>query len=131
MPKYEMRITMRAKPTPRPRVNRYGVAYYPAKYTKYKRELENAFEGKNIKLKTKDKPLALQIFCWYKRAKGSKLLYPVGDADNIIKGVMDSMKCIIGDDKRVVVLFFGKKYCEPNKGDIDQDVIDIIIEEDE
>jgi Holliday junction resolvase RusA-like endonuclease len=114
---------MRAKPTPRPRVTRYGFAYYPKEYAKYQRDLSNAFKKSGVKIKKPDTAIALQIMFWFKKPKKSKSLFIRGDLDNFIKGVMDQLKCIIGDDKRVIGIIASKKYAE-------NDCIDIIIEED-
>ena len=110
MQKYEIIIGARAIPTPRPRVTSRGITYYPKRYSDYLRRMRLEIKKHNIPKIGMDKMVTLYAHFVFKRAKGSKIQIPVGDIDNLSKGLMDSMDVIFDNDRCVCSLIASKSF---------------------
>lgn len=82
-------LAVHAKPTPRPRVTKTGHAYLPGDYAKYagevQRQLALLHGGPPM-----SGPLVVRVHVQKERPKKTVLSAPLGDVDNLAKGVLDA-----------------------------------------
>lgn len=80
-------IEISPKPAPRPRVNQYGVVYMPKDYKEYVAEIQHQ-ANKYLLNYCSDELLNLEVTF---RKNVSPRIKRFGDADNLLKGVMDAL----------------------------------------
>lgn len=107
-------IVLRVPPVPasRPRVSRWGT-YYGKRYTKWQQAAAEALRGLRWHQGPEacDFHVAVHSVC-HKPPTG-RLLRPVGDVDNYIKGPLDAItkaELIWLDDKQIITLQGTKRY---------------------
>lgn len=102
------------QPAPRPRVTRGGIAYYPATYRAFQKELEQALPPA---AETFEGELVVEVECVCKPIGKSKFTTPMGDCDNLAKGPLDALtkRGYYGDDRQIVSLLTKKRF--PRKGE--------------
>lgn len=89
-----MKIVLWVDPTPasRPRVSRKGFAYYGKTYERYRREAKAALGAvKKPKGCPLSGPLKVRIAFYCRSPKKPSNTWPVGDIDNHIKSILDSL----------------------------------------
>jgi len=117
----ELVVVVNPKPCTRPRFNRNsGRAYHDSKYITYRRDLELALREVWTKAPL-DVPCRVEILCFGRRPKTTKLPFPKPDVDNYAKGVLDAMqgqkdaaKIILEDDWIVKRLEVEKFWAAPD-----------------
>jgi len=115
-------VPLKPMPAPRPRVTRSGIAYMPAAYKAWKRDFVRCVP---YQLKTQyEGAVSVFIDCmtsvpksYSKREREAALrgqAWPVGDPDNLAKGVLDAMTeaGVWKDDRQVVLLTVRKRYAD-------------------
>jgi len=93
----KVRIPIRPMASPRPRLGRNGV-HMPKKYMQHKKDLQAYYVGLP---RFTNEELKMDITFAFKRSKSynkNKYAFPVGDVDNLIKTVWDSMNGILFED---------------------------------
>lgn len=81
-------------PCPRPRIalrGRFPCAYYPAVYTKWKKEAVEFLANSMPALGPFSGPLQLRAVFHVERPRTSKLDHPKPDIDNYLKSLMDAI----------------------------------------
>lgn len=106
-------------PCPRPKVSRYGGAYYPAKYSRWKaaaaKLLPACLFNAGI-VRELAGPLIVSLVLRVTRPKASKLTHPKPDVDNYAKSVMDACNGLAWeDDSQVVRLEVSKEWAPPGE----------------
>lgn len=106
------RVVFNIDPVPaaRPRVGKFGT-YYPKKYANFRKEFEAMIEAADLpKPSVLPVPVYLEFVC--KSPAKPANPYPMGDTDNYIKSVLDSMqgRAIFEDDKQVTLVTGFKRY---------------------
>jgi Holliday junction resolvase RusA-like endonuclease len=89
-----MKIVLWVDPTPasRPRVSRKGFAYYGKTYERYRREAKAALGAvKKPKGCPLSGPLKVKIAFYCRSPKKPSNTWPIGDIDNHIKSILDSL----------------------------------------
>lgn len=105
----ELVIPITPLPAPRPRLTKWGTAYYPATYVAFMKELAALLPPKAEPL-TGD--LMVEVECVCKPIAKSKFTTPAGDCDNLAKGPMDALTKAgyYGDDRQIVDLHVTKRF---------------------
>jgi Holliday junction resolvase RusA-like endonuclease len=114
----EFMVAMNPMPCPRPRLSKWGV-YYPAKYTKWRKEMVKAAAHARGKQRHAGaaRELVVEIECHVDPPKKSKLLYPKPDVDNYAKAVLDGCNGILwADDSQIVALSVSKQWSDVRGG---------------
>lgn len=112
------RVETKPVPAPRPRVTRYGGAYYTREYMEFVNACQKAFsEARDIHNGSEgalEGALCAFVDVAAARPKSSKLSAPRGDADNHAKGVLDAAtKCgVWRDDTQIECLAVTKRWTE-------------------
>jgi len=106
-------------PCPRPRVTRKGWAYFPKKYSGWKRDADSLI-SETMKSFGFSQPLAGELevnACFYaRRPKTTKLPFPKPDIDNYLKALLDAGNGIAwADDSQVSVVRASKVWAQPNE----------------
>lgn len=97
------------QPAPRPRVSKFG-AYMPASYKAYQKQIVAGLP------KLTAPPLAGELFveieCVCKPIGKSKFTTPMGDVDNLAKGVLDTLtdEGWWQDDRQIVRMHISKRF---------------------
>ena len=103
-------VPVQPKPTPRPRVSKFG-AYYPADYKAYVKRLLAAIPPAAFPLMGE---LLIEIECVCPTIQKSKFTTPAGDVDNLAKGLLDvlTQQGYYGDDRQIVDCHITKRFPE-------------------
>lgn len=131
-PLLRYRIDVEPLPTPRPRVPKFGSAYYPPRYEEYRAEVQKQLARQIADQATKDARAAglldgrlavvIEVAC--ARPRTGKLADPRGDVDNYAKGPLDACTKVglWRDDAQVAALGVTKRYAQgPAKRDAQRD----------
>ena len=110
------KLDIKLMPAPRPRLGT-NCTYNPANYTEQKKYIQNKIRA--FKKWESDVSLSVDLLVVHKTPKNGlkrrKHPFPIGDADNMLKGLLDAMNGIIYvDDTQVTEAKVKKMY-----GDID------------
>lgn len=102
---------------PRPRVTSRGFVYYPAKYTEFKRKLEQELTKLNIEPMPEGVPLSLQVRFTMPKPKRGKYIgyhYKKPDLDNLVKSLCDGLEGagVLKNDSQIAHIEAYKSYCE-------------------
>lgn len=102
-------------PAPRPRMSKFGSAYFPATYTAHKKEIAAALPPVAPPPLTGELQVVLEFVC--KPIAKSKFTTPSGDCDNLAKPILDvlTQQGWYGDDRQIVDLSITKRF--PIKGE--------------
>lgn len=102
-------------PAPRPRMSKFGSAYFPATYTAHKKEIAAALPKVDPPALTGELQVVLEFVC--KPIAKSKFTTPSGDCDNLAKPILDvlTQQGWYADDRQIVDLFITKRF--PEKGE--------------
>lgn len=108
-------IPVKARPTPRPRVTRTGVAFMPKDYQVYSADLQTRlFEAASgAAWEALPGPLVVRVVVTHQSPLKTVLAAPRGDVDNLAKGVLDAAtktKRFWNDDSQIVDLFVAKRW---------------------
>lgn len=97
-------------PASRPRVPRYGKAYYPKTYKSWMTEAEK--DVPKYKKAPLEEPLIVEATYAIPRAKTSKLIVPTGDVDNYDKATFDLLQKMgyLLDDKWITTSVSRKRF---------------------
>lgn len=106
----KLRLKLKPVPASRARVPRFGPAYFPKTYSKWRRDAEKLlpeYKGKPI-----DYPVQIIVVFAIPRAKTSKLSVPWGDGDNFEKAIYDLLtrKKYLEDDKWITTGTWRKRF---------------------
>ena len=86
----------------RPRVSRYG-AYFTGPYKKFREEGSQViYEVLGADFDLIDQPLMVDLECYIKQPKSTKLGCPKGDIDNFIKGIFDLLNGKLWTDDGII-----------------------------
>ena len=101
-------------PAPRPRMTKWGSAYFPASYVTYKKAIEAALPP-CAEPRMGDLCVEVHLVC--PRIAKSKFTTPKGDLDNLVKGVLDvlTQRGYYGDDRQIVDLWTTKRFAKPGE----------------
>lgn len=116
-PSCRLVVAIEAKPTPRPRVTKTGIAFMPRDYQVYAAALQKMLAETHAGPPLVG-PLAVRVCVTKTRPKSTVLPAPRGDTDNIVKGVLDACTKTArfwADDVQIVALFATKRW-----GDADE-----------
>ena len=80
-------VNITPKPAPRPRVNQYGVVYMPKDYKEYITEIQH--QANKYLLNYVSNELLVMDVVFRKNANPRHKRF--GDADNLLKGIMDAL----------------------------------------
>lgn len=109
-----MKIVLWVDPTPasRPRVSRKGFAYYGKTYERYRREAKAALGAvKKPKGCPLCGPLKVKIAFYCRSPKKPSNTWPIGDIDNHIKSILDSLNgWAWEDDVQIMWIEASKQY---------------------
>jgi Holliday junction resolvase RusA-like endonuclease len=109
-----MKIVLWVDPTPasRPRVSRKGFAYYGKTYERYRREAKAALGAvKKPKGCPLPGPLKVKIAFYCRSPKKPSNTWPIGDIDNHIKSILDSLNgWAWEDDVQIMWIEASKQY---------------------
>lgn len=109
-------IPIAAVPAARPRVARAGWSYYPAKYSRFKKELHAAFQQAAKDVMPLTVVFALGLMVTLRRPKTSKLECPKPDVDNYAKAIMDAgNETLWKDDSQCYRLEVEKQWGDEDK----------------
>jgi Holliday junction resolvase RusA-like endonuclease len=100
----EFEIPISPVPCPRPRVSRWGV-YYPKKYVVWRKSMAAAVteaKGRRHTISS-SRRLVVELECYVKTPKNSKLEDPKPDVDNYAKAILDACNKILWDDDSQIV----------------------------
>lgn len=112
---HHLTFPIEPKPTPRPRLSKFGHAYASKDYRTYLDDLAAKAREQWPGLALVG-PLAVTIMVLCRRPKTSKLDAPKPDWDNYAKGVCDAMnKIVYEDDTQVVDAFVQKRWALPGE----------------
>jgi len=99
----------------RPRVGRHG-SYYTGAYKRFREEGSKVVSEMLKGFTPFDDVLMVDIKCYCKRPKTTKLPFPKSDVDNLAKAVMDLMnKKLWIDDSQIIGLYVSKNWAEPDQ----------------
>lgn len=101
-------------PAPRPRLTKWGSAYYPSTYNQHMADIAASLPTKADVLMG-ELMIELEFVC--KPMKASKFTTPNGDLDNLAKPIMDVLtkKGWYGDDRQIVDLYARKRFANPGE----------------
>ncbi len=124
MKEYKYKISLTPKPTPRPRLGKYG-AYNKSEYTKYKNDLIFLIKTLNIPKQDYIKLKACFLYSYPKKTsqKNRIDLAPLRnkcDLDNLVKGLLDALEKaeVINNDRQISFLFLEKRFTVKEHGAI-------------
>lgn len=111
MPQY--RFDINPVSASRPRVSRYGHAYFSGPYKAF-REVCDTDKWQFVEgVEPSAAPLKVDVECYVKRPKTTKLQYPKPDVDNYAKAILDQMNEVLWeDDKQIIDLSISKSWSE-------------------
>tara|TARA_R110002012_G_scaffold303227_1_gene504896 strand:+ start:990 stop:1394 length:405 start_codon:yes stop_codon:yes gene_type:complete len=125
MDDYKYHIGITPRPTPRPRLGKYG-AYNKSDYTKYKNDMIFLIKCLRIPHGDYHTLKARFLFPYPKKTPKKKLidfapLRKKCDLDNVVKGLMDALEKtnVINNDRQISTLFIEKKYTLKEQGYIE------------
>jgi Holliday junction resolvase RusA-like endonuclease len=106
-----MWVPVPPKPTPRPKVSKFG-AYYPGAYKLYVKALLAAIP---TAAETYTGHILLEIEAVCSPLKASKFTTPMGDFDNLAKGICDVIteRMYWKDDRQIVDAHIVKRFPRP------------------
>ncbi|WP_197517126.1 RusA family crossover junction endodeoxyribonuclease [Burkholderia singularis] len=106
-----VRVDVVPVPAPRPRVTKFGSTYMPAAYKVYQKAIAAALPKLDLQF-TGELELTLEFIC--KPIAKSKYTTPMGDVDNLAKGVMDTLtdEGWWEDDRQIMQLAVRKRFPE-------------------
>ena len=101
---------------PRPRVTSKGFVYYPAKYTQFKRRLEQEIAKLGINPLPEGIPLSLKVRFAMPKPKRGKYIgdhYKKPDLDNLVKSLCDGLEGagVLKNDSQIAHIEAYKSYC--------------------
>jgi len=106
-----VKLDLKCKPSPRPRVLKSGITYMPVEYQDFKKILALKFKGFKP---FGDVPLSVEILCVFKPSKThkrNKYPLPIGDVDQYAKTVLDALEgTLYSNDTLVQELRVKKMY---------------------
>ena len=128
--KYNIELT--PKPTPRPRLGKYGV-YNKSEYKKYQTDMMYFVNSLNIP-KDDYSHLTARFYFPYpkKTSKKNRIDYALMrnkcDLDNLVKGLMDVLEktSVINNDRQISSLFLEKRYTLRECGHIEFELLPIV-----
>jgi len=95
----------------RPRVSKYGHAYFTGPYKEFRKSMVNLAGAVLGEHKPFQGPLSVTIELYVTKPKTTKLSAPRGDIDNYAKACLDSFnKLIWDDDKQIEELHITKSW---------------------
>ena len=97
-------------PAARPRVTKWGT-YYPKKYAEFRKEFARLLVRTGLPRAVLS-PLEVNLEFVCRRPKNPTNSYPMGDLDNYVKAVLDSIqsKAWFKDDKQIQAIGAYKRY---------------------
>ncbi|WP_196484037.1 RusA family crossover junction endodeoxyribonuclease [Burkholderia multivorans] len=110
----DVRVDVVPVPAPRPRVTKFGSTYMPATYKVYQKAIAAALPKLDSQY-TGELEVILEFVC--KPIAKSKYTTPMGDVDNLAKGVMDTLtdEGWWEDDRQIMQLAVSKRFPEPGE----------------
>tara|TARA_Y100000004_G_C8921460_1_gene415596 strand:- start:816 stop:1223 length:408 start_codon:yes stop_codon:yes gene_type:complete len=121
---YKYKLSVIPKPTPRPRLGRYGT-YNKKEYTKYKNDLMILIKSLRIPKKDYSLVRACFLFPYPKRTPQKKRIHlaPLRnkcDLDNLVKGLLDALEKVevINNDRQIFSLQIEKRFTVREQGAI-------------
>lgn len=105
---FELLVPVTPVPASRPRVTRFGTYYAPA-YRNLIRDLDEIVPNATAPLEGE---LGVTVLCVCKPIGKSKHTTPMGDVDNLAKGILDTLtkKGYWLDDRQIVNLHIVKRF---------------------
>lgn len=122
MEKLQYTLEIEPKPTPRPRLGKFGT-YNPSSYTKYKKDMMFLLKSLNIP-KQDYSYIRVNFYFSYPQSTAKKnridqapMRYKY-DVDNLLKGLFDAMQQseIIQDDRQISGVYAEKLFTTADKG---------------
>ena len=112
-----LQLDVSPKPTPRPRVSRFGGVFYPKPYVEYYEELQVQLGEATWDRSILNGPVLALVEAVVPKPKSTKLRYPKGDPDNYAKGPLDAAQKVgvLNDDIQVQLLASIKRWAEPGE----------------
>jgi Holliday junction resolvase RusA-like endonuclease len=116
-------IPVTPMPAPRPRMSKWGSAYFPPAYDAYKKDLKAALPAPESQMMGE---LKVEAHFVCKPIAKSIFTTPAGDVDNIVKGVLDVLTQVgyYGDDRQIIDLYVTKRF--PAEGEEPHQVIKLL-----
>ncbi len=110
----EVTIPVCPVPASRPRVPRYGKPYYTGKYKTFRDEMREWLARYAPVLTISEAPLECTVVFVCKRPAKPANSYPIGDIDNYLKAVWDSLQgqICLQDDKQITQVNGWKRFTE-------------------
>jgi Holliday junction resolvase RusA-like endonuclease len=109
-----LKLVLWVEPTPasRPRISRKGFAYYGKTYENYRKEAKAALGAiKKPKGCPLSGPLKVKVTFFCRSPKKITSLFPLGDIDNHVKSILDSLnEWAWLDDRQIMTLEARKCY---------------------
>jgi Holliday junction resolvase RusA-like endonuclease len=103
----------------RPRVSKFGHAYYTGPYKLFRQDMmqvKDSILGPDHVALPLDHLLEVDIDCYIKRPKTTKLLLPKADVDNYAKSILDQFNEVLWvDDRQIQRLGITKNWTENNE----------------
>lgn len=102
-------------PAPRPRMSKWGSAYFPAAYVAHQKELAAALPKVDPPALKGELQVVLEFVC--EPIAVSKFTTPKGDVDNLAKPLLDVLtkQGWYEDDRQIVDLYVTKRFPDPGE----------------
>ena len=132
MRKLKYKIELTPKPTPRPRLGRYGV-YNKSEYKKHQTDMMYFINSLNIPKEDYSHLTAIFYFPYPKKTSQKNrvdlaLMRNKCDLDNLVKGLMDALEktSVINNDRQISSLILEKRYTLREGGHIEFELLPIV-----